>query len=261
MTTVAALRTRLRTVSGVIATSDNSSEMVFDNDTLDQVITDSLYEFDPTKTVSTLLTKEEWPLLLLCWANTHLMRAGRYSRYFAMQSPDGGGDKAEPLRHHLDMYETLRAKYVAAAEELGVGLGGGTAVTVGVITRVEKLQDTIVPATHDTTPDAVVISSATASSQAITLVWSESNEINFVCYKLYRYTASGLKDLSRLTASGAKYSGIIDAATEVTTIYDRWKTTYKDIGLTTGTTYYYVVMVMNKNSRVGISEEASAAAS
>lgn len=261
MATLANLTSRLRSVSGTIAVSDNSSEKVFTDTELEQVLTDALGQFDPSKTFTGLEAKEEFPVILLAWANTHLIRAGHYARFFPVESPDGGGDKSDPEDNHLKMFDKLMERYKMIAEELGVGLGGGEAITVGTFTRRSPLTDLVVPTEVAKAPDAVELLSLTANgSGVVDVVWDESDDPNFLMYRVYRHTSAGLVDLTRLTASSSKYRGIIDAATEVTVIHHRWTTSYRDSGLTAGTTYYYVVQSVDMNSRVAHSNESSVAA-
>jgi len=229
------------------------------DDVVDQFITDALSAHNPSYSLSSLPTREEFLVLLKAWINVEYARAGKSAEQFPMNSPAGGGDKSQMLRNHLELVRQLEERYQSECERLGVGLGGDEAsLAVGTMVRTNWITDELTPDVAQRAPDAVTLSDPSgATSSTLTLVWSESKITDFNWYKVYRHTSAGLKDLTTLTTSGAKYLGVIDAATEVETLYQRHLVNYKVTGLTSGTTYHFVVVVADRNNRIAVSNEVS----
>ena len=229
---------------------------------VEQILADSLTAHNPTYTFSSLPTKENFAVLLKAWANVEWARAGRGDAdQFNMNSPQGGGDKSQMMTNHITLAKELESRYVTECERLGIGLGGDEAagVQVGTMYRTDPLSDRHVPDIISPPPAAVTLAdAANITGTTLDLSWTESRITDFNYYKIYRHTVAGLKDLTTLNTDGAKYLGIIDAATEVETVYRRYKIDYRVTGLLPGTTYYFVVMVGDRNNRVSISNEISA---
>lgn len=229
---------------------------------VDQILDDALTAHNPSYTFSTLPTRENYAVLLKAWSMVEWARAGRGDAdQYPMNAPQGGGDKSQMMRNHIELAEKLEARYVVECERLGIGLGGDEAagVSVGTMYRTDPVTDRIVPDVVNPAPPEVVLVEATGiTGTTLDLSWTESKITDFNYYKIYRHTSAGLEDLTTLNTDGSKYLGIIDAATEVDTIYQRYKVNYRVTGLASGTTYYFVVMVGDRNNRVSISNEISA---
>lgn len=251
MATQSDLLSRLRKA---INDRDASSPEFVDAE-LNQVLDDSLRVYDSGITYSQLPAKREYPVLLLAWREVCLVRAGKATEFFSVSSDAGGGDKSQIMTNNITLARELKETYNDVIDE------GPEVATVYVRNRFTEalVPDTVVPI-----PETLVLDSPTgATTTTLTLAWNEPTMMSdFARYVVYRHTSAGLKNLARITSDDTdenKSNGIIAAATKVKEIYDRFTPRYIVTGLTTGTTYYFVVVLVNLNGKVSVSNEVSGA--
>jgi len=215
-----------------------------------------LVEHDPSKTVGTLLTTEIHAVALLLWRKFHLWRATQLAEAFpSSETGIGYADPSRSLSSHLEMAVQMRREYETYTTRLGLGVG-----TIHV--SQSRIYDTaygqIVPTDSARAPVPGTLSASVDGSD-VTLSWVEHPNAEFDRYDLYYSTTAGLADTADLGSAGTKL-GVVDTATSIISLGDRWRTIYKAAGMAAGT-YYFVVVTVTINGRFAVSNEVTATVS
>ena len=256
MTTRAEMRQRLRTkiVDNTVGSYKHDDEVV------DDALDEALRWHNPAYSFSELPIKEEYAVLLLAWRGMCLIKASQNADFVYIGTSEGSLDKSQRVRNWGQMAEYLRQEYDGVCIDLGIGHGGDEAtIFTGTLLKTGKFTDAHVPDSLQPPPVAVTLSDpSSVTTTTAVLSWTEAKIRDFYSYTIYRHTVTGLKDMTTLTTSGSKYKGVIDAATKVDTIYYKHLNTLKVTGLTTGTKYFFVIVVEDRNARIAVSNEVNA---
>ena len=253
MATQADLRSRLRRAVSDIDPTDYE----FEDPILNGVLDDALARHKSTITYSSLPKDEEYPVLLLAWRNVCLVRAGNHTQFFSISSEEGSGDKSQVMQNNITLARELLEEYQDSSH-------GDTIQVATLLTR-ERFREVLLPDVAVPLPPVLTLATPTgATTTTLSLSWDKPSITDFNRYVVFRHTSAGLKDLTRLTSTDTdenKDFGIAAAATKVKEIYDRDLVNYKVTGLTSGTTYYFVIVLVNNNGKISHSNEVSGATS
>lgn len=223
----------------------------FDLLDLRQFVDDALYQHSDDSNYIDIPERDRRLVVILARVN---LAESRLARMTGLEFPHttlgGSSDRSGPAATLLAHIKHLRDDYDAQG-----GGDGNDEIHMGELVRTEKIMDRTVPTDTQPAPSAVILTKyKDVSGGNVWLRWTETKISDFFKYMVYRSTSAGLEDLSTLNETDPTFLGVVSTATELAEITSRWKTVYKDSGLSAGT-YYYVVVLYDESGKISVSNE------
>jgi len=246
--------------ASLLSTLRSNSAMLSTEYTDTQVnvwLNDALNQHTKTYTWTTLPDREKDAVVLLSWIKVCFARASKASTYFSVSGREGSTNKGEIVAHNLELARTLREEYVLLCGRLGINPAPEIIVSDVSIMDESLHGETMTEA--NIAPQSTVLTASGWTGTTVKLSWTEAMPRgSFSRYELYYGTESGLKDMSTMGDDDAEHLGVGTKATFIRsyTAIERVCTLITD--LVAITDYYFVVVLVDVNGRISVSNEVSA---
>jgi len=242
--------TTLRTNASIVSTEYSDTQI---NVWLD----DALHQHTKEFSFDTLPERQNDAIVLLSWIKVCYARASKASLYFSVGGKEGSTNKAEIVSSNLQLVTQLREEYTVLCGRLGIN--AAPEIIVSDATILDGSVNAETPTEAWAAPDTPVLVASAWDGTSVTLSWDEAHpRTSFSRYELYYGTEAGLEDLRTLGEDGIEHLGV----SPTKAIYIRALVSIEKvcIGLTdlvAETDYYFVVVIVDINGRIAVSNEVS----
>lgn len=242
--------TALRTNANILSTEYTDTQL---NNWLD----DALNQHTKAYTFDTLPARQVDCVVLLAWIKACYARASKASLYFSVSGREGSTNKAEIVSSNLQLVTQLRDEYITLCGRLGI-----SAAPEIIVSDVQILDESLnaeTPIEAHEAPQVPVLVASNWTGTSVTLSWGESVPRNtFSRYEIYYGTEPGLEDRTTFGEDSVVHLGV--SATKAIFIKSLTSIEKTCIGLTdlvALTNYYFVIVLVDINGRISVSNEVS----
>jgi len=229
----------------------------YDDTQLETWITDAIHQHNRKYTFQTLPEYEQEAVVYLAWIKTCYARASRASMYYSVGGREGSVNKAEIVSNNIQLVSFLREEYITLCERIGVN--PAAEIIVSDVTKFDPSAHMMTPVSAHRPPAASTLYALNFTGTEVDLTWTEAKPSDtFVRYRLWVGNSPGLADLTTVGDEDAEYNGVdTSKATLLKTYDDKWRNSCRISGLSTGSAYYFIVVLEDINGRFSVSNEVS----
>lgn len=196
---------------------------------------------------------KEYGVLLLAAISVADFRMMASAQYFPITSRVGSTDPSVRVRSNVEIKAALMKQFDAYMEQSGIS--SGNEILVGELFKRDAIGDVLIPIDTSPSPPKLTLTLLAQTATEISIGWNNPGIADFDSYTIYMSTSPNIEDKTRYAEEFN--TGVRSDASGVLCIPTQWDIAARLGGLTTGTTYWIVVVCQNINSKVSVSNEIS----